>query len=66
VRLRAELQEQLGITPEIRPGWPTQFIVSADGEIVFSRRGERRMPRPGEVAERLRGAGAGTSTQEVR
>jgi hypothetical protein len=54
VRLRVELREQLGIEAEIRPGWPTQFLVLADGKVIFSHRKEGRMPRPGEIVERLR------------
>lgn len=52
MRLRQEL-ESLGHKVEIEPGWPTQFVVYADGQLVFSHRKERRLPRDGEISERI-------------
>jgi hypothetical protein len=42
-----------GIDASAREGAKSQFDVLADGELVFSKQGERRWPDDGEVLNRL-------------
>jgi hypothetical protein len=47
----AELQERLGIQPELIEGDRGVFDVRVDGDLVFSKYGVRRFPKPGEVPD---------------
>ena len=49
--MAAELQERLGIESELIEGDRGIFDVRVDGDLVFSKAGMRRFPRPGEIPE---------------
>jgi selenoprotein W-related protein len=47
--LSAELQQALGVQPELIPGGGGIFDVKVDGKLVYSKDASGRFPQPGEV-----------------
>jgi Rdx family protein len=49
VSLKQEIDRQLGVVSKIRIGAPGALEVRLDGEILFSAKAAKRMPKSGEI-----------------
>lgn len=54
MRLKKELDKELGVSTRIRWGGIQELRVLVDGKTVFSNREAHRLPNPGEVAALFR------------
>ena len=52
--LAAELKQQLDIESELIPGGGGEFIVRADGELIFSKKEVGRFPEHAEILDALK------------
>ncbi len=57
--MSAEIEQALGVKPELVKGDNGVFDVVADGTTVFSKHRENRFPGPGEIVQELQNRGAG-------
>jgi len=51
--LADQLHSQFGIQPQLVKGHGGVFEVSVDGQLIFSKKQERRFPDPGEVESQI-------------
>ncbi len=54
MRLKEELNTEIGVDSKVRLGGFRELTVIIDGETVFSNRKLKRKPKPGEIAEIIR------------
>ena len=54
MRLKDELNAEVGVESQIRLGGIRELRVIVDGKTIFSNREQKRLPNPGEIADIIR------------
>jgi hypothetical protein len=57
VRLKEAIERQLNIPANFKIGGPGSLDVLVDGERIFSKKEERRMPQPAEIIGLIKSRG---------